>query len=353
MSKLLAPFGFVTGATARGWRARAYRGCGIALVYHRIAEPGGRGEAPGFGVERGLPVDVFERQMRFMLAHFRAARTQDLLASDADGERVRFSVTFDDGYRDNLTLAAPVLSRLGIGATLFVNTDYIGTQRLFWWEQLGELLRATNEPQLAPTQVAPELGSRWTLPERLPLGDARERERAHWLISMALMRTPAGEIDGVLDRLSHALRATRRQEGRSAPLLSWDDVRRWREAGFEVGAHGASHANLGLANDALAASEIHGAFRAIERETGARATLFAYPYGGPEHRSPGALRALAASGCRAAFTTDRGVLGPRSDRMALPRAGLGSASRLKCTYHVEQAFASPLTRAGLAGETAG
>jgi hypothetical protein len=86
----------------------------------------------------------------------------------------------------------------------------------------------------------------------------------------------------------------------------------------------------------------------VERETGARASLFAYPYGGPEHRTPGVEQALAAGGCRGAFTTDLGLVGPHSHRLRLARVGLGSGSRLKCTHHVEQAFASEHTRAVLA-----
>ncbi len=348
MRKWLAPFGFFSGATARGWRAAAFRRCGLALVYHRIAPPGGHGEAPGYGVERGLPVDVFEAQLRFLLEHFRPVPTLDLLRDDSDGNRARFSVTFDDGYRDNLTLAAPVLARLGVPATLFATTDFIGTQRLFWWEQLGEILRATREALLELGSIAPELSARWPLPERLELAAPEARERAHWLVSMALMRTPPEEIDGVLARLALALRAPLRTEGRAAPLLDWDDVRSWRKHGLEVGGHGASHANLGLASEALAKSEIEGCLRALERETGAAASLFAYPYGGPEHRSPGAERVLAASGCRGAFTTELGLLGPRSEPLALPRFGLSSASSLKCVYHTQQAFASRLTREALA-----
>jgi peptidoglycan/xylan/chitin deacetylase (PgdA/CDA1 family) len=348
MSKWLAPLGFLTGSTARGWRADGLRRCGLALVYHRIAPRGGHGEAPGFGVERGLPVDIFESQLRFLLAHFRPVRTHELLADEPGASRARFSVTFDDGYRDNLTLAAPVLSRLGIPATLFVTTEFIGTQRLFWWEQLGELLRGAQATRLELFSVAPELRARWSLPETLELAGSPARERAHWLLSMALMRTPPDEIDPVLARLALALRAPLRSEGRTAPLLDWDDVRSWRKSGFDVGGHGASHANLGLASESLARSEIETCRLALERETGAAPELFAYPYGGAEHRSPAAVSALAASGCRGAFSTELGALGPRSDRFALPRFGLSSASRLKCVYHTQQAFASPLTRAALA-----
>jgi hypothetical protein len=35
-------------------------------------------------------------------------------------------VTFDDGYRDNLTNALPLLVRYGIRATFFIATGYVG-----------------------------------------------------------------------------------------------------------------------------------------------------------------------------------------------------------------------------------
>jgi len=348
MRKWLAPLGFASGAWVRRWRSPAYRRCGLALVYHRIAPRGSAGEAPGYGVECGLPVDVFEAQMRFLLSHFRPVPTRELLADEPGASRARFSVTFDDGYRDNLSLAAPVLARLGIPATLFASTDFIGTQRLFWWEQLGGMLRATRESRLELAAVAPELRAGWELPDQLELAGEPARERAHWLISMALMRTPPDAIEPALSRLAHALRVSHVKEGRSAPLLDWDDLRRWLAQGFDVGGHGASHANLGLASDALARAEIESCRRALERELGVSPVLFAYPYGGPEHRSPAAERALADDGWRGAFTTELGLLGPRSAPLALPRFGLSSASRLKCVYHTEQAFAARLTREGLA-----
>jgi peptidoglycan/xylan/chitin deacetylase (PgdA/CDA1 family) len=351
MHKLLAPIGFLSGATARRWRSDAYRGCGIALVYHRIATRGGAGEPAGFGVERGLPVDVFEKQMRFLLAHFRPAPTLELLTPEPGAQPLRFSVTFDDGYRDNLTLAAPVLSRLGIPATLFVTTDFVGSDRLYWWEELGELLRATAEPVLEIGSVEPALGSRWELPGRLGLASRRARERAHWLVSMALMQTPPADIPAILARIALALRVPRREQGRRVPLVDWDDVRRWQAAGFEVGAHGATHANLGLAPPDEAQREVHDSLAAVERETGAPATLFAYPYGGPEHRTPAVEQALAARGCRGAFTTDLGLVGPGSHPLRLARVGLGSGSRLKCTHHLDQAFVSEPTREAIAATT--
>ncbi|EGV15975.1 polysaccharide deacetylase family protein [Thiocapsa marina] len=45
------------------------------------------------------------------------------------------SITFDDGYLDNFEHAAPILERLGLPATFFVATGFIGTDAVAWWDR--------------------------------------------------------------------------------------------------------------------------------------------------------------------------------------------------------------------------
>ena len=99
----------------------------MVFAYHRIGPPGGRGEPLLFGVERGLPVDVFEAQMRFARRHFVPARAADCVPESDAGQGFRFAVTFDDGYADSMTHAAPVLERLGIPATAIPHGAYAST----------------------------------------------------------------------------------------------------------------------------------------------------------------------------------------------------------------------------------
>lgn len=62
-------------------------------------------------------------------------------------------ITFDDGYRDNYTLAYPMLKRLNVPFTVYVTTGFIEKQMSMWWypnEQLGistdELKALDNDP---------------------------------------------------------------------------------------------------------------------------------------------------------------------------------------------------------------
>lgn len=66
------------------------------------------------------PAD-FAAQMEWLAAHVRVISLRDA----ADGNE-GVAITFDDGYRDNLTHAAPVLRRLGLPAACFVVSGRLG-----------------------------------------------------------------------------------------------------------------------------------------------------------------------------------------------------------------------------------
>lgn len=104
-----------------GLRGYSFRQFPI-LTYHSISD------APGSDVETVAPHD-FERQMAWLKRRgFEVVRVSDLLVAmtGASSKRRVLSVTFDDGYRDNLVTALPILRRYGFRATFYIPTAYIG-----------------------------------------------------------------------------------------------------------------------------------------------------------------------------------------------------------------------------------
>ena len=75
------------------------------------------------------------------------------------------AITFDDGYRDNLEVAAPILMRRGLPATLFVATGFLDGGIMFN-DMVIEAFRRTS----LPTIELPEIGI-----GALALGSLEER----------------------------------------------------------------------------------------------------------------------------------------------------------------------------------
>ena len=49
------------------------------------------------------------------------------------------AITFDDGYRDNLTVALPLLEKFGLPMTLFVTAGFVGREGYLSKEELREI----------------------------------------------------------------------------------------------------------------------------------------------------------------------------------------------------------------------
>jgi peptidoglycan/xylan/chitin deacetylase (PgdA/CDA1 family) len=115
------------------------------LMYHRIDVL--RPTLPV--ITRSLTVDPkdFARQMRWLHSHgYHAISQAQLFAALERGATLPAKpvlLTFDDGYRDVLANAAPVLRRLGMKATAYVITSRIsnGDVSFLTWGQLKQLER--------------------------------------------------------------------------------------------------------------------------------------------------------------------------------------------------------------------
>lgn len=112
------------------------------LCYHSVGEDGARAYRRWM-----VSPDRLERQLRAIRAlGYQLVTVRELLRIRASGNRdgARIAVlTFDDGLADFASGAVPVLDRLGISATLFVATGYIG-KTAQWLADLGE----GNRPML-------------------------------------------------------------------------------------------------------------------------------------------------------------------------------------------------------------
>ena len=103
----------------------------IVLRYHAVT-PGG--DVDYAAPEICMPVDAFRLQMAFVRRAYRVVALDELVeAIRRDGALPpgAIAVTFDDGYADNHTLAAPILRALGVPATVYVATGSIDDRAPF------------------------------------------------------------------------------------------------------------------------------------------------------------------------------------------------------------------------------
>jgi peptidoglycan/xylan/chitin deacetylase (PgdA/CDA1 family) len=79
----------------------------------------------------------FESFCHFFLDNFRVVSLSEQVAKARAGRSAAgtLAITFDDGYRDNYEVAAPILRKLGLPATFFVTTGFVGSSIVAPWDR--------------------------------------------------------------------------------------------------------------------------------------------------------------------------------------------------------------------------
>ncbi|HSB61494.1 MAG TPA: polysaccharide deacetylase family protein [Vicinamibacteria bacterium] len=116
---------------ASGLDAVLLRNTAVIVAFHRIHE---RAD-PDDGLT--ISLRMFERHCRFFRRHFRVVPLREIVERLERRQRLdrELAITFDDGYRDNFEVAAPVLERMSLPATFFVVSGWIGTDHVPWWDR--------------------------------------------------------------------------------------------------------------------------------------------------------------------------------------------------------------------------
>ncbi|WP_242533066.1 polysaccharide deacetylase family protein [Niveibacterium umoris] len=224
------------------------------------------------------------------------------------------AITFDDGYADNLTVAAPLLRSAGLPATFFVASGYLDGGRM-WNDGLIEAVRRSPLDVLDTTQ--------WG---RFELnGPAQRGSVALQLIDKIKYLEPAAREAAVAE--------VARAAGSTLPtdlMMTSRQVAELHRQGFTIGAHTVSHPILARISLSAAADEIANGRAALEQITGAPVTLFAYPNGKPgrdylaEH-----VALVRKQGFAAAVSTAWGASGPGADVFQLRRFSPWDTTRLR------------------------
>jgi peptidoglycan/xylan/chitin deacetylase (PgdA/CDA1 family) len=291
-------------ALAPGSLARL-RGKAVILTYHRVLTA--RELASGCA-QPGMYVtaDSFAMQMQFLKEHFSVIALEELLrlwsSGGWDDSRRYCVVTFDDGWLDNYHHALPVLKRLGLPATVFLPTGFVGTDRWYWPDLIARLHGAPGSAQAlqALRRDFPWLGGNG--PDELI-----ERCKSQ----------PQERIDALLDAWSRRLGAAL---PRGRQVIDWAEAEEMSAAGVSFGSHSATHRILTHLGADEARREIEGSWAELRARPVDAVPVFCYPNG---DWSEGVAALVGAAGYAAAVTTEFGYEGRAPEHpFALKRIGV-------------------------------
>jgi hypothetical protein len=145
-----------------------------------------------------LPRRHFARQLDYLTRHYRVLPIDAALRELWNGglRAPTACITFDDGYRNNLTIGLPELAQRKLPATIYLATGLIGGERRIWTTEVELLLEQTAQSAVDLSAIG--LGQRrlesptdraragFAVKERLKVLSHREREAAIAALRSAL-----------------------------------------------------------------------------------------------------------------------------------------------------------------------
>ncbi|CAN5242456.1 polysaccharide deacetylase family protein [soil metagenome] len=236
----------------------------------------------------------------------------------------RFVVlTFDDGFRDNLEFAWPILKRHGVPFTMYVASSFADGTGVLWWVVLERAV-ARND------RIEVDLdGAERTFDCSTLQAKCESFSTLYWWLRA---RERQEDIDKVIAEIAFGYGIDTGKLCREL-CMGWDELSTLAaDPLVTIGSHTVSHPFLAkLSADAVRA-EMAGANRRIAEKLGKEPQHFAYPVGDHGAAGPRDYAIASELGYRTAVTTEPGVLFARhgGQLSALPRISVnGEFQRLR------------------------
>lgn len=306
------------------WLGGACGGAGVILTMHHVRPPANDPVLSGRELE--IAPAFLEATVGLLRRHGVEPLSLDEMAErlKRGPSRARFAcLTFDDGYRDNLEWAYPILKRHRIPFAIYLTTGVPDGQPCLWWRTVDRAVAAAPEIEVAFGDA----------PRRLACRTAAEKAAAVAEVHRLMRALP----DETQRRALVAHLAARAGVDACAPTrelgLTWDQLRALAaDPLVTIGAHTVSHPFLSKLPMHEARWEMAAGAARIKDMLGTAPAHFSYPFGDAGAAGPRDFALARDVGFVTAVTTRPGVLFPehRAHLWALPRISLnGEMQRLR------------------------
>jgi len=309
----------------------------IVLTYHRIANPGT--DLYYEPVISATP-ESFRAQVKWLRSRMHVITLDELDAKIQTGSPWRESVvllTFDDAYRDNFDVAAPILREFEAPATFFIPTGFLETPALPWWDAIAYVIKKTQVQRLTLDRDCNE----HTSPLTIDL-EATTRTAAIATIIGAFREDAVGDERSVLDQLAARAKVSVDHEGLGRGLfMNWEQVRTLADSGMglTIGSHGHGHRKLAVLDEDAQRHDLAASKQILEAHLNREVAALAYPYGWSGTYTSQTKALAAQTGYRLSFASQQGVNRPGAlDPYEIRRLGVGTGDspvllRARIAFH--------------------
>lgn len=273
------------------------------------------------------PMDValFDKCISYITRNYRVMLLEDLVTSPALHSKENFAtILFDDGYKDNLVYAAPILAKYNCKASFYVVTDCIENNVVTWTHILEHIFQSTSlsdidlkfdflSDELKVTKLPTEEVRMEYLRKLIPFLKILPHEQRNLVIQT--VRNTFSDVD--LPRI----------------MMNWQELLELKNAGHYIGSHTVSHCMLGTMSDENEIrNELALSAQAIKKNLGYFPKTISYPVGSYNDTT---IRLSKETGYTIGLAVKQKLFDPAKDSaFEIPRIELYNESWLKTRLRI-------------------
>jgi len=273
------------------------------LMYHRVIE-----NNYNFW-KLNISPKMFEEHIKFISDNYNVLRLEDDWNQIVKPNEKYVVITFDDGYADNYKYALPILEKYKVPATIFVSTDLIDTNDMYWWDELEKIFIIDKFE-----------GSFIFEQKEYMISNSNDREKACMEIRNYLKDLIPDDRNDRLEDLREIL-GVKKANTEELRCVTSEELKRMAESDYiTIGCHTKSHLSMGKNKPKeLLESEVRDSKKILEEHIGKRITTFAYPFGGDGDRCKLAEEIIMQNGIEKIVIVKDGNISLDSKLCNLPR----------------------------------
>jgi len=286
-----------------------WKGKGAILLYHRVLPD----ELVKNDLEVGMAVSKsnFEKQIKKIKSKYDIV-SMDEFISNLENKVNKFTVTltFDDGYLDNLDHVLPILEKYQVPASIYVTTSFLENEVFMWWY---ELKKATEDK----TSLNFEFDNN---KYQFNLNTKIEKLQAYESLRNLFLNLKTEKQHDLIQKITGDIK----RKNYSDICLKPDELKILdKNPLVTIGSHAHNHLNLKILNNEEINYEIKKSEEILEKLLNHKVKHFAYPFGGIKQASDREYKLIEKSNFTSAVT---GRVYPikNSDFYSLPRIYVGT-----------------------------
>lgn len=228
-------------------------------------------------IHNHLSLEISPEQLESIIGFF-LKRGYDFISLDTLPEWINNNIktsrkfvafTFDDGYKDNLEFAFPILHKYKVPFTIYLTNSFPDNKATLWWYLLEDLLlKVSNISYLFPSGRID-----------IKCHNYSQKEKAYSIIRTHLMKLNDQTLDNELNKFFSTY-GFQISDYASTLCLTWNNLDTLvSDPLFSIGSHTLNHYNLCNLSDEQAFIEIYESKKIIEEKTNCTVKHFSYPLG--------------------------------------------------------------------------